>query len=123
MNMEHMDQTIPFVVLAVVGLLLLFLLRRASPKENVVAASLAPVPKHGAAVKDAKPIVTPIVTATAAIPVPITKPRKKRAVKPTSAPIPEPTPIETALGLLQQKDTLGAAFLLREIFDAPVSLR
>jgi hypothetical protein len=50
------------------------------------------------------------------------KPRRKRIAKPAPKPI-APTPIDTVLGLLKQKDTLAAAFLLREIFDRPVSRR
>jgi hypothetical protein len=72
-------------------------------------------------------VAAPIPSAVESLPSPIApteaaKPIKKRITK-TAPKALEPTPIETVVGLLQHKDTLVAAFLLREIFDPPVSRR
>jgi hypothetical protein len=118
--MENMDQTIPFVVLVAVGTLLLVLLRRKESLPNPggrgaggEGTTTLPIPQIVAA-------PTPL-TVEALPPVVVLKPRKKRT-KPAAKPA-QPTPIDTVAGLLQQKDTLAAAFLLREIFDRPVSQR
>ena len=74
--------------------------------ENVVAAkSVAPEFPHPGPSQSAKPK------------------RKKRAPSPAAPPTPLPTPIVTVIGLLQEKDSLAAAFLLREILAPPVSRR
>lgn len=124
--MDNIEQTIPFVVLLAVGALLLVLVRRTSTLND---ALVSPSPEIEP--EDERPETLPLpanVTAapTLAVESPtITlngrrKPRKKReaASKPAEA-----TPIETVVGLLKQKNTLAAAFLLREIFAPPVSRR
>jgi hypothetical protein len=74
--------------------------------ENVVAAkSVTPEFPHPGPSQSAKPK------------------RKKRAASPAAPPTPVPMPIVTVLGLLQEKDSLAAAFLLREILAPPVSRR
>jgi hypothetical protein len=145
-----MDQAIPFVVLVAVGALLFFLLRRNESLPSTTAgegAILPSPPGRGAGGDGTSPLSIPEVVAaptplvvetpqplvpTASVPEPSplvvqapqpsVKPRKKRAVNAAPKPA-EPTPIDTVVGLLKNKDTLATAFLLREIFDKPVSQR
>ena len=63
----------------------------------------------------------------AAPPTPIVAPavapkRKRKAIMPSAAPS-APAPAVTVVELLQNKDTLVTAFLLREILAPPISKR
>ena len=119
--MENLDQSILFLVLGVVGVLLLFLLRRPSAVENAVVPHIVAVPPVVVPVPEvvAVPVVAEVQPSS---PTPtMVKPRKRRIAKPTVVPVAEPAPMETVVGMLKQKDTLVAAFLLREIFDSPMS--
>jgi hypothetical protein len=113
--MEHLDRLIPPAILGVVAAFVLFLLRRTARDKDVTAGSAetpAPIPI-------AQPIVVAVPVAE------IKRARQKRRTRtPAVVPIaPVKTPIHTVLGLLKEKDTLAAAFLLREILAPPVSKR
>ncbi len=115
--MEHLDRLIPLAILAAIGVFVLVLLRRSAPRQKTsrrAAESLPVIPV-------AQPAVVMLDVPTAKMK--RRKLRRKRApavVGPAALPR---TTIDTVLGLLREKDTLAAAFLLREILAPPVSRR
>jgi hypothetical protein len=118
--MEHLDRLIPLAILGGVTALLLFLLRRTAREKDVA-------PRTAEAKPAAIPVETPLPIA---VPVQIAgeikrkrRPKRKRAPAVAVQAAPVQTPINTVLGLLKEKDTLAAAFLLREILAPPVSKR
>ena len=115
--MNDPAKLIPLVVLAAVAVWLLFLLRRKPepPRQPVTAIGATPVelPAKQESRVPAMPTSVPVAPPPVAI-------RKQRRPPPVVV-TPEPTPIDTVLGLLKKPDSLAAAFLLREIFDPPVS--
>jgi hypothetical protein len=139
--MDYLEKLIPLAVLGAVAAFLVVVLRRAA-REQVDAppANELPIRVGQVAVKTPKPVVVyekqevliPAVMKredemiAVAIPVIAEKARPKRKKQTPPAVvtvIPAATPIETVLGLLKEKDTLAAAFLLREILAPPVSKR
>jgi hypothetical protein len=130
--MEHLDKVIPLVILGVVAVILLILLRRASreqeivrPREETAKLLLPPVavvvPIAGVLPKLETPIPAAAPVIIGAPPVEVKK-RSVRTLPPVVA-APEPTTIDTVLGLLKNRESLAAAFLLREILDPPLSRR
>jgi hypothetical protein len=109
--MEHLDKLMPLIVLAVIAAIHLFLLFWVMRDKRVPApVSAAPVAPSPAA-----PVVE---SASIPEPAPAKRVRRRKAKAP---PIPAasesvPTPIKTVVDLLKQRDSLVAAFLLREIF-------
>ena len=76
--------------------------------------------------EDEYAVATNSVTAQLHLEIPATskKPkRKKRAPTPVVRTPSAPTPIVSVMGLLEEKNSLAAAFLLREILAPPVSRR
>jgi hypothetical protein len=116
--MEHMDRLIPPAILGVVAAFVLFLLRRTARDKDAA-------PRIAEATPALVPVETPsaISGQVAAVEIKRTRSRRTRtpAVAVQTAPV--KTPIHTVLGLLKEKDTLAAAFLLREILAPPVSKR
>lgn len=114
--MDQFDKLLPVVILGVLGTILLVLLRRKPTMEAPKPAVVVAVPSENlpapvAVVNDACEIV---VAPNAAI-------TRKRERKPPTAPASPPSTIDTALGLLHDRQTLAATFVLREVLAPPVS--
>jgi hypothetical protein len=146
--MDYLDKLIPFVILGAVGGLVFFLLRRAArEKDPPPTRTEMPIMKAEPVVPVKNEIPAPVPTKvdeeikTAVIPatppttppqpkaagaqpsVAVTKKKRKRILMPVSATPKGKTPIVTVIGLLKEKESLAAAFLLREILAPPVSKR
>ena len=115
--MEHLDRLIPLFILAAIGVFVLIVLCR-SPRQTATT-------QHPAEPLSAIAVAQPAVVAVEVPAVKIRRKKLKRKRVPAvvgPAALPR-TPIDTVLGLLRDKDTLAAAFLLREILAPPVSRR
>jgi hypothetical protein len=137
--MEFLDKLILVVILGAVGALVLFLMRRVAREKDAMPRSAdlpMPVEAQPGPARIDKPTAERLEPAIAVAPQPVTptpslpKPAVRAAKKKRkSAPVltvPPPraaTPIVKVMGLLQEKDSLVAAFLLREILAPPVSRR
>jgi hypothetical protein len=135
--MEYLDKLIPLAVLGAVGAFLLFVLRRVTREQDVAPRSaeltmrVEAKPKPVIAVAQEKKQIASealakredekVAVASSVIPMPAERPKKKKRTP--SVVVPAEMPIQTVLGLLKDKDTLAAAFLLREILAPPVSKR
>jgi hypothetical protein len=115
--MEHLDRLIPLAILGVVAAFVLFLLRRSAREKDVMPRSVDARIETAAPISVAQPILVDVVEIKSE------RPKKERAPAVTVQAAPAQTPIHTVLGLLKEKDTLAAAFLLREILAPPVSKR
>jgi hypothetical protein len=147
---EHLDKLIPLVILAAVGALLVFLVRRvardadAAPRaeETVARVEVKSPPVPITAIVEAPAAVVPevapklvvgpmaaepatVVPAAASIQpaAPVRRLRRKQPMPTAVQVAPAETPIQTVLGLLREKDGLAIALVLREIFAPPVSKR
>jgi hypothetical protein len=114
--MEHLDRLIPLFILGAIGAFVLILLRR-SPRQTAATQRLA---EPASAVSVAQPAAVVEVPAGK---IKRKKMKRKRVPAVVGPAAPPRTPIDTVLGLLRDKDTLAAAFLLREILAPPVSQR
>ncbi len=132
--MEHLEKLIPLAVLLGVAAFLVGLLRRLARENTVVdprrelVVKPTPVlvdrPKEGirVAARPVEPAAAPVPLAIEPKPAaPPPKRRKRAEPKPVVPATPTKSPIQSVLGLLQEKDTLVTAFLLREILGPPVS--
>jgi hypothetical protein len=116
-NMDHLERLIPLFILATIGAFVLILLRR-SPRQTATTQR-PPEPLSAIAVR--QPAVGTLEVPASKIK---RKKLKRKRVPAVTGPAAAPrTPIHTVLGLLRDKDTLAAAFLLREILAPPVSQR
>lgn len=146
--MNHLQTLVPLAVLIAVGALLIIVARRmalekgpAIPPEKPaippvidtpVATAETPVAVEVVVVQkmEAPSLVTPT---SLQIPTPDPyvqeeaipdKPRRKKPiVSAVVKVVPPATTIERVVGLLKEKDTIAAAFLLREILAPPASKR
>ena len=139
--MDYLDKLIPLVILGAVGAFLVFLVRRvardmdAPPRaaETVAPAEVKPAPIEIAAIVETPAVVVPEAVPVMAEPMvaglppviqaPAPVRRRKKPMATVATVIPTETPIQAVLGLLQEKDGLAVAFVLREIFAPPVSKR
>jgi hypothetical protein len=115
--MENLDRLIPLAILAVLGICVLILLRRSPREKDAKLSAAEPLP--------AIPVAQP---AAVAMEVPAAKIKRKKPIRRrvpavTAQSVQRQMPVQTVLGLLKDKDTLAAAFLLREILAPPVSQR
>lgn len=124
--MTYLDKLAPIGVLVILAIFLLFLLGRALRERRKEEKALAALDFGPPAVT--MPVAAPMVPAAAelaeptlsAAPVETVVPSPKRKpVRQTHGK----TPIEGVVGLLQDKDALAKAFLLREILGPPVSVK
>ena len=126
--MEHLDKLIPLAILGLIGVVAVFLIRRvARERDAAMHPGDQPIHVEAQPVKTAEPVAVvpePIPVAAASEPAAAVTVgnRRKRAPTPVAAPTP-PTPVVNVMDLLQNKDALAAAFLLREILAPPVSKR
>jgi hypothetical protein len=137
--MNHLDKLIPLAVLGIAAAFLVILIRRvarekeAAPRVEVTTTPTVEVP---AVVIRVEPVVTvvaePVADVELVVPPPVivqadARPKRRSTkVMPTPVlvkPMPRQTPIQTVLGLLKEKDSLAAAFVLHEILGRPVSMR
>jgi hypothetical protein len=113
--MLTLDQLLLIAILAGVALVLVVLLRQTAHAEQAEQTALAP-PPSAVVMPSVEPAVAPappeVVETVSEAPVPTNAP------PPTSEP-----PMERVLKLLQEKESLTTAFVLREILDKPLSLR
>jgi hypothetical protein len=117
--MEHLDRLIPLAILVSVTAMLLFLLRRPAPEIDVAPRCTETLPPP-IPIETPMPIAIPVQVAATQIK---RKRRRRRLPAVEVQTAPAQTPIDTVLGLLKEKNTLAAAFLLREILAPPVSRR
>ena len=139
-----METPIFLAVLAAVVLALLYQIYReqrkdAAPKREAaalqivevpVAVTIAPSPiepkvEEPASLSLPSPVLPPVVVKIAAAerPHPQVARKPKPVVVATEASQTAVSTVTKVLGMLKQRDSLAAAFLLREIFDPPVSRR
>jgi hypothetical protein len=143
--MEPLNKLLLLAVLGAVAALLVFLLRQAFRESSTSTAQperveskpvdteppiemkreepvVAMTPQPAATIPEEPIALTPAIPVVAARSRPVR--RKRKPAPATAAALPsEATPIGTVLELLKRKDSLPAAFLLREIFGPPVSKR
>lgn len=124
-TMDHTDKLLPLLVLGVLCAILLVLLRRGSrerPAVSVINSTMNAMAGEEVR-REAGPAPAVAVLAIAAAAAVVEQ--KPRRAKPLPAPVspPSPSTIDTVLGLLHDRQSLAAAFLLREIFAPPVSRR
>ncbi|MSQ96673.1 MAG: hypothetical protein EXR98_19265 [Gemmataceae bacterium] len=119
--MEHLDQLVPFAVLVVITAILVVLLRRTT--RDAFAAPLAnQTPTRAERAPEPVAAAPPEQPAEEIVAVP--KRRRQTREKPISPlVVVTATPIDAVLDLLNRKDSLATAFILREILDRPVSQR
>ena len=86
-----------------------------------LAVELAPREPPSVEVKVMLPTPTPPVEATVEAPIP--RRARKTAALPKEPRQAAPSNVAMVLSMLKERDSLAAAFVLREIFDAPVSRR
>ncbi len=118
--MEHLDRLIPLAILGVVATFVLLLLWRTAREKDATQRSGEALPAP-IAVDTPQPAADAVEVAAEEIKSERPKKRRRPAIVVQAAP--GKTPIHAVLALLKEKDTLAAAFLLREILAPPVSKR
>ena len=137
--MDFLDKVVPLAVLGTVAALVVFLMRRNAQKMDFAPRSTdspMPVKTQPEPAKidesNAKRLEPALVVAPQPVTLPPTAPQRLiRPAKRKRPPVPglasplqhPPTPIAKAIELLQDKDSLVAVFLLREILAPPLSRR
>ncbi|MBI1830338.1 MAG: hypothetical protein HYR84_02670 [Planctomycetes bacterium] len=127
--MENLDKAILLGILAGTGLFVFFVLRQLAKRwDEMHYADAAPVrtetPSQPANVEPiAKPLPAGPVVTTSPVVVPTPLVSSEPPPKPAALKKRKRTPAGKVLDMLKDKDSLAAAFLLREIFAAPIARR